>query len=348
MQTEQAKYISQLSETEIIKIETIQKILYKLCKEEYPELIKIAKLFLDKANNNYDNHIAIEGITGSGKSMFTLIIILLMHHISGLRFNMKKQTLFIPNENELRQNIRGLKPLAVYWIDEAIRALDKKRWYNQDQIELNHIIKTERWKRNTIMYCMPDFREFSNSFRTHNIFFRIYIVPRAAAIVNVKDIDKDVVDPWHTKINLKIKFERTTRNNFNITRYKAVMTSRERIEKEMKLPNYFTHSEFPDLSKHEYLKHIWEYYINLKEESRKEEKYREEDIANSKLPCGKKYKAYIQDSIKKEFENLGNYKSKKDLYKEKFKRYCSYPMFLEMGRTATDLDDDTNVSNEVR
>ena len=130
MQTE-----NENSTTKLSGMTDYQDTLYKLCKEEYPGLITIAKLLLRRAQNNYDNHIAIEGITGSGKSMFALCLIMLMHRISKVKYEIENQTLFIPDEGELKKTIGGLRPLAVYWIDEAIRALDKKRWWAADQIE---------------------------------------------------------------------------------------------------------------------------------------------------------------------------------------------------------------------
>jgi len=333
MQTE-----NENSTTKLLEMYEYQKILYVLCKEKYPGLITIAKLLLKRAQNNYDNHVAIEGITGSGKSMFALIIIMLMHYISKVKYSIENQTLFIPDEGELKKTIGGLKPLAVYWIDEAIRALDKKRWWAADQIELNHIIKTERWKRNTIIYCMPEFMEFSNSFRTSNIHFRIYIVPRFAAVLNIKDIDKDIEDPWHTRKNVKIKYERRRNNNWSYYHYNAVIENPKRLQNERKLPNYFTDSPWPNIEEHETLKEVWEHYQRMKEQSRADFREKMEQTKEDKVMTkyDKKFKiAYAKKIVKQfEFEKLDGV-TKKKIWEDEGKP-CSWNTWLGLWRLESD------------
>ena len=254
-----------------------EKIAFDLCKEQYPNIIKMAKLILTRTKNNYDNQVSVEGVTGSGKSMFTLTLVLVIHYMLRRVFRLTKQILFIPDEGEIKESIGGLKDLDVYWVDEAIRALDKKRWYNQDQIDLNHIVKTERRKRNTIFYNMQRFSEFTETFRNSNIFFRIIIIPRHAAVLRVFDIDPDVDDPWHTRETRSVKYGGAGR-----WRYKAVMSSVKRLEMEKKAINYQMFSYMPDLESHPDLNELWQYYDQLKLESRVNAYNREKEEGTSK------------------------------------------------------------------
>lgn len=238
---------------------------YKYCKQYYPNIIKICEFLYKRAKFlQYDNQVSIEGETGSGKSMFTLILACCYQAKLGRKLCMEDQCLFVPDEGELKREIRSLKEFDIYWIDEAIRALDKKRWFNKDQIDINHIVKTERWRRNTIFYLIQRFSEFTESFRNFNIYWRIYIVPHYAAILYAKDIDKDIEDPWHGKHNLSIKYK-TFRGT---TRYKALLTPEFRLKKEQNLPNYVIDTRFPNLEEVPHLKPMWDYYQNLKELSR--------------------------------------------------------------------------------
>ena len=247
--------------------------IWKLCKEQYPGIIEMARVFTDRGKNNYDNHVTIEGGTGSGKSMFTFTLVHVQAHIIGRNFNLENQTLFIPDQGELKKAVKSLDPIEALWLDEAIRSLDKKQWYKLDQIELNHIVKTERWRGNTIYYNIQRFAELTETFRNDNIKFRIYVIPRYAAILYVKDEDKDVEDPWHVRNNLSIKYFNPNKGQ---TRYKAIMPPSERLMKERKLPNYYMDSFYPNLEEHEVLKEYWAYYQALKKRSREIEKQKEE------------------------------------------------------------------------
>lgn len=283
-----------------LKPRQYQELIYKLCKEHYPGIITMAKIFLDRTKNQYDNHVSVEGGTGSGKSMFTFILVHVIHYLNDTTFKMNKQILFIPDQGELKKEFHNLKENDVMWLDEAIRALDKKQWYKIDQQDLNHIVKTERYKQNTIFYLIQRFAEFTETFRNDNIKFRIYIVPRYAAVLYIKDDDKDIEDPWHNRENLSIKY----RNSYTgQTRYKAVMTPQERLAKEKKLPNYFCDSPFPDLSRHEVLKEYWNYYKFLKEESRRRarEKAEKEGEIKAMSKYEKKYKELYGKKIREEW-----------------------------------------------
>jgi len=232
----------------------------------------MAKLFVDRIKNDNDNHVAIEGGTGCGKSNFTFFLVHCIHYLLHTNFDMEKQTLFIPSGDEMNKKMANLRQGDVYWMDEAIRALDKKQWYKIDQIEMNQNVKTERWRNNTILYNIQRFIELNESFRNDNIQFRIYIIPRFAAILFVKDIDKDVEDPWHRRENLHIKFG----NRKGSIRYTAIKTDEERLKGEIRCPNYFMHEFFPNVKAFPELIEYWDYYNWLKKESRVQKKEKEE------------------------------------------------------------------------
>lgn len=243
-----------------------QERIYQIAKENYPGLISIAKFFIDRQRNQYDNQVTVEGVTGSGKSMLTFIMTHILHHMLKKTFDPGRQILFAPNEGELKRKMLGLKKHDVFWLDEAIRALDKHFWYNVDQIEMNQLVKTRRKNYNTIFYNIQRFKELTESFRNHNIQSRLYIINRFAVIHFVRDDDKDVEDPWHTKENLSIKY----RNFKGLFRYQAIMTQHERLAKEIRLPNYMAHSDFFSMEDYPDLKEYWEKFTQYSNDKTKE------------------------------------------------------------------------------
>ena len=310
MNQEQVLEASQLIPQEIVKsmlisqekvlsnpVSYYQKKVYQLCKAEYPGLITMAKYFLDRTKNHNDNHVAVEGVTGCGKSMLTFLMVNIMKEMVGTTFNFKKHILFVPSEGELKKKILNLEMNDVFWLDEAIRALDKHFWYKVDQIEMNQIVKTRRKNYNTIFYNIQRFKELTESFRNHNIQARIYIVNRFAAILFIRDDDKDVDDPWHTKENLSIKY-RNWKGQF---RYNVLLTQREKMHKEINLPNYFAHSGFPNLEDYPELKEYWEFYeTTAREESKKAlEKNNLEKEAKGITKHEVKYRGILRQMIHK-------------------------------------------------
>lgn len=277
-----------------------QKLIYKYCKENFPGIIKMAKVFIDHVKEDFDNHVSVEGGTGSGKSAYTFILVSVMHELMNKTFSIPKHCLFIPNEGELMRKVRNLDNYGVFWLDEAIRALDKKRWYNSDQIDLNHTVKTERWRNNSIFYNIQRFAELTETFRNDNIYFRIFIIKKHAAILYVKDEDKDIEDPWHIKANISIKYK----NKYGATRYNPLLSVEARLNKERKLPNYFMDTLFPAPDAIPEVKEYWEYYKALKEKSRadaKEKQQEKKDKAGTNsfdLVYRKKLAAIAQKTLK--------------------------------------------------
>lgn len=257
-----------------------QKIIYDYIKENHPGIIKIARIFIERVKNDFDNHATIEGGTGSGKSAFTFILVCVMHELINKTFNINKHCLFIPDEGELRRKVRSLDRYGVIWLDEAIRSLDKKKWFNADQIDLNQTVKTERWRNNTIFYNIQRFAELTETFRNDNIFLRIFIIERYAAVLYIKDRDKDIDDPWHIKRNISIKYK----NKWGATRYNPMMSTEKRLHKERTLPNYVMDTRYPNPEDIPGAKIYWDFYKQLKQQSRVVDKQKDEKKITSALP----------------------------------------------------------------
>jgi len=332
----------QLSEGLAGKPRHYQKLIYSYIKQKYPGLIKIAKVFIHHTQEDFDNHVSVEGGTGSGKSAWTFLIVHVMHELQNKTFDLKKNCLFIPDEGELKHKMQSLKQYDGFWLDEAIRALDKKRWWDANQIDMNHIVKTERWKNNTVFYNIQRFNELTETFRNDNIYFRIFIIKKFASVLYVKDEDKDIDDPWHIRENISIKY----RNKYGATRYQPVMLPNKRLDKERKCPNYFMDSEFPDPRAIPGVKEYWDYYVELKMKSRQDKQHKDKVKEESK--SANKWDMKFKSAYAKHIRRIHAEKkmTKKKLWEEEGQP-CSWGTWLDLFKIGKQpIDGYNNTTNK--
>lgn len=221
----------------------IQKQLYNYCKTEHKTLISFIKTLNRRCRKkDLDNQIVVEGGTGSGKSTLSLILVTCQSMHDNTKFDLSKDIIYKPSENELSSKLITLKAFEKIIVDETIKSLNKLKWHNKDVIDSNEIIQTERFRNNTIYYCIPNFHELTKSFRSTNIKIRIWLIPQYRAIIRIKNIDVDLgwEDPWHTNENIKIKKSK----NIGVH-----STEFERIVVERELPNYHADFDWPDIEK---------------------------------------------------------------------------------------------------
>ena len=168
---------------------------------------------------------------------------------------MVKNIAYLPNQKEIAKQFAEVPQYGVFIIDEAIKALLKYEYMTQ-----NFIIKlyaTERWQNKASILCMPRFRDFTENFRNHRINFWIHIYDRGYGMLFAKDVDKDSSDPWHLKMNEKIKIK--TVKKVGLKR----IDSKQRMAMEKRMSNFLMDFKYPKL--HPYLQSVYE---GLKEKSR--------------------------------------------------------------------------------
>lgn len=215
--------------------------LYKYCKKHYPDLIRCCRMFRRRQRGKWDNQVCIEGGTGSGKSTLAFVLMAVLAGMNKTRLMWERDVLFMPKNDELSHRMERLREKQNLWVDETIMSLNKAKWMKKDTIRAAEIVQTERFRRNTIIYCLPSFSDLTKTFRNTNVKFRIWIIPRFAAILRIKDVDPDLAptDPWHTDLNMKIK----RRGGISVQ-----STAKERLRVERKLPNYALDFRWPDVS----------------------------------------------------------------------------------------------------
>lgn len=228
----------------------------------------IARTIRKRQRNDWQPVIAITGKTRIGKTSLTLILDFLID----FNFSLHKNMLLIPDSDTIEKEFHNLKQYAVYHIDEAIRGTYKMDFQSPILKSLVKLYNTDAYKNICTFLLIPSFSSLSKDFRNTIVDFHIHIYDRGKAIMFIKDEDKDIEDPWHTKENTLIKDK-------YLKRYSLISRTPDRIlEAEKRTKNYAFAFEFPDLKKID--PKTYNEYVALKIKSREElaKKEDKEDI----------------------------------------------------------------------
>lgn len=216
--------------------------IYTYCKEHHPKIIQVVKQFRTRTKKK-DNQIVIEGETGSGKSVMTLCLLCCLAHLFDRELNLERNVIYFPKTQELSERLTILGEKEILWVDETIKSLYKGRWMNKDAMASNETVQTERFRNNTVAYCLPNFSELTKSFRDVNIKFRIWCVSTdpAAAVVRVKEKHPDIIQrsgAWHSEE----RFQTLKKRNIS-----PLSTTDEYLNAERQMDGYAADFDWPDL-----------------------------------------------------------------------------------------------------
>lgn len=159
-----------------------------------------AKKLSKRVKNDRDIVIGITGEEGSGKSTFMIQLGL----AADPNFNVVKNLMYSPSEEETRQKIEELPKYSFIGGDEAIKILYKLRWSSKIQIYLNMLFGVARQENKIVALLMPRFSDFNEMFRGHRIKNWIHVIDRGTAVVFKGDWSPFTKDPWWFNENQKI------------------------------------------------------------------------------------------------------------------------------------------------
>lgn len=214
-----------------------------------------------RLRSDFDVVIAIDGETGEGKST---LAIKLARAIDP-HFTIENNIAMLPDKQNLLDIFnKNVCQYGVMIIDEADRALNKHQWQSREQQFINLWYATERYQNKCTIICLPRFRNLTENFRNFRVNIWIRVMARGYAIVYIKDRDKDCIDPWYQKENIKIKSKLFVPFISERMTYDYVMAER-------KLPNYLFEFRFYDLEEEDKVK-----YNTLKVASREQLKQSQE------------------------------------------------------------------------
>lgn len=260
-------------------------------------IIWLADMIIKRLRNDFDFYANCEGTKGIGKSNFILLLALMQCRYAGIwknkktgekvrvfprttplssewehievEFDFSKNMSFLDNVEDVKQKYYTLSKFQPFVIDEGSKNLHKYGWQSKMQFMLIQMSDTERYQNKAFYINFPNFRELNSVFRNDRVRMRLYVFSRssknhsASVIVSLRDVNRFILDPWHTDENAKM-FEHYLR------RVPAAMrTPRHILNAEKKLKGYAGNFDFPELKK--IAPRIWKIYMKYKIENAKKE-----------------------------------------------------------------------------
>lgn len=295
---------------------------YKRYKHERYTIFHFVKFFKLRLKNNKDAWMGVCGDTGSGKSLFAVMSMVLF----GRPMNLIDNIAYVPRGNEIINKFEKLN-FQTLLIDEAAREMRAVNWQSKQQQGVNIKAMTDRFKNNWVFLNMPSFREFTKSMRLGNIQFRTIIPYRtnlyARVILQRKSRNWRSEDPWGDDEANK-KYERSKKRYGDI--------SNEIILKvERSIPNTVMDFIIPNLEL--ILPEITNEYDRLKHESRDASRLLDE-TSDNKNRWRDEHKKLLQNICKIMYYNklgIGKVRvSKKDMAKTLGISPATFNKYLEM------------------
>ncbi len=209
--TETKRPVTRISPKHRKRLTAYLKQFYKYFPEEKMTVFHFVKLFKERLKNDRDAWIGVTGATGTGKSLFAIMSMILF----GRPMTMERNIAYIPKGNEIMDKFDKLN-FNCLLIDEAAAEMRAVNWQSKSQQGVNVKAMTDRFKNNMVFLNMPSFKEFTKSMRQGNLQFRILIPYRtkhyARVIVQKKSSNWRSDDPWGDDITTK-RFEQAEKKN---------------------------------------------------------------------------------------------------------------------------------------
>lgn len=158
---------------------------------------ELAEMTKDRVRNKFDSIIFVTGSTGKGKSTF-------LWKFFNKFDDFKVEEKLTYSRSEFIHLIRDFK-FSYAWHDELISAGNKRKFYDQEQIELIEILTKYRSNYNIVGGAVPIFFTLDKEL-LKLVGMHINIVERGLAVVHLPREGRMYSDdPWDVKINSKLE-----------------------------------------------------------------------------------------------------------------------------------------------
>jgi len=207
--------------------------------------------------NDFDVNALITGKEGIGKSTVGI----LLGEEADDNFDYARNIIYRPEK--IIQQIRGLNKYDAALVDEAIRILYARTFYNKAQIAVNKYLRICRKENKIIIWVIPHIMDLDSGVRNRRIEWWINVLDRnketgiGTAALFVNDRNPIWNDSWGLEDAKKLF------RNFRGRRY--IMDKNQRDQMIRKMPSFVTFFEFEKLADDKF-----ERYKQLAEEANKD------------------------------------------------------------------------------
>lgn len=181
------------------KLEYYLKQFYSYYPNEKHTVFHFARYLKTRLKRNKDAWVGVSGETSAGKSLFTIITMILFGRPASLTENIT----YIPKGDEIAAKFDALN-FNVLIVDEAAAEMRAVNWHSKRQQMVNVKAMTDRFKNNAVFMNMPNFDEFTKSMRRGSLIFRAILIYRtdthARIIIQRKSRNWRSDDPWGDKL----------------------------------------------------------------------------------------------------------------------------------------------------
>lgn len=109
-----------------------------------------------------DSTCLISGKVGSGKSNFALTLGLIDSILNDREFDLRKNVIYFPNYDAIKDKILNLPEQEPIVIDEAIRSSYKMNSVTSDSKKLKILLDICRKQKKNLYFCLPKIRDFTS------------------------------------------------------------------------------------------------------------------------------------------------------------------------------------------
>ena len=148
-----------------------------------PEMEMFCRALYCRAKNGYDNILPIKGPRGVGKTSFSIALGTTYTEMTGLGFDWNRNMVINEDKSYVEALLASLQPLDFLQMDEAGNQLNRKLWYQADQIGFINYLTRLRVHGLTIPVIWPDSEDLDQTISKKYAIASVEINERGNAVV---------------------------------------------------------------------------------------------------------------------------------------------------------------------
>ena len=148
-----------------------------------PEMELFCRALHSRAMNGYDNIIPVKGPRGVGKTSFTIALGTTYTEMTGLGWDWNRNLVINEDRSYVEALLASLEPMDFLQMDEAGNQLNRKLWYQADQIGFINYLTRLRVQGLTIPVIWPDSEDLDQTISKKYAIASVEINERGLAVV---------------------------------------------------------------------------------------------------------------------------------------------------------------------